>query len=98
VACGGAIGAVAVAAAGHTTVPPAKAAGYSRHYQPSISQANVLAATPSTAPTATPTTPPTATPSASTGTGSTGTGSTGTGTVGGSGYHYGGNFNGGGHS
>jgi hypothetical protein len=43
VAGGGAIGAVAVTTAGHTTVPSAKAAGYSRHYQPSSNQANVLA-------------------------------------------------------
>ena len=49
VAGGGAIGAVAVAPTGHTTVPSAKAAGYdshyadSRHNSPYSSQANVLA-------------------------------------------------------
>jgi hypothetical protein len=49
VAGGGAIGAVAVAATGHTTVPSAKAAGYSSHYgnsrhnSPYSNQANVLA-------------------------------------------------------
>jgi hypothetical protein len=40
---GGAIGAVAVATAGHTTVSSARAAGYSSHYQPSSNQANALA-------------------------------------------------------
>jgi hypothetical protein len=60
---------------------------------PTATPTTAPAATPTTAPAATPTTAPAATPSAS-----TGTGSTGTGTVGGSGYHYGGNFNGGGHS